>query len=286
MWIPHGPSNGVKKVGSVKSGTYQCTWNITDDGKGMLNGTLRIFINQKSGTPLGKEFATPARGEKHPFDERLYCISSQVSFGNNDIAFCDADYIGLKEDPAHLTFTLNCQTEETDIQLHPLFLVKKDGFDIVKTEPTDDKPAVFDTKQVVVDPKTGDFDKFAYNKDNGPDGKKRLYGVSAFKDPRATLNVSFKTQTQANWAWITNYMGQSTKTVPFAPDWSNFSGKKDDKRNWLLIDGNVSEETGVFNVSVQFALSGPAGWNPLVYKEFTYTKQAPKPAGATGAQWR
>jgi hypothetical protein len=272
MYVPAGRKSVVKH-GSVGKTEYQCQWNISDDGKGLLNGSLRIFINHRSGTPIGDDFSTPQRGEKHPFDERLYCIGSNVQFGNNDIAYCDANYVGLKEDPCHITWQLNCPTEDTDIQLHEKFLIKddKEGFGIVKEEPTDDKPAVFDTKKVEVDPKTGQFERFRYTKENGPTGEKMFYGVRSFKDPRITMNVSFKTAKMENWAWTLQFIRHSMNFVPMIGSWTQMGKTKDDKRNWLLMDSNVTEETGFYNVSFQMALSGKAGWNKNIYPTFKPT---------------
>jgi hypothetical protein len=276
------PSSGIKKRGSIKSGTPQCTWTISNDGKGLLNGTLKTFLNAESGSPADSQLAVPKRGDRHPFSELLYCVDSSTNFSSGDIAYNDANYVGLESDPCHIQWTLNCPTEETDIQFHPKFAVKGEkGFDIIETEATEDIPTVFKQKEVIIDPKTGAFESFAFSKENGPTGKKKLYGVKSFKDPRITFNISYKTQKVEYWTWAIKFIKCSIDAVPLGPSWTRISGK-DDKRTWLLIDTNVTEETGIYNVSLQFALSGDNGWNELMYEKFSATVSNPAAGGAQG----
>lgn len=261
------------------------TWNITDDGKGMLSGTARFF--EDAGSGRRNTGSGPKTGSKHPYDERLYCTGYSQSFGANDVSYIDANYIGFASDPAGVSWSISTPSEEADIQTHPKFLKKsgKDkGFDIIKEAATEEKAAVFDSNEVNTNA-AGDFESFANSPKNGPDGEKRLYGVRAYKTPMPAVTLNYKTAKQEYWSWTTLNVGKTYNIVPMLGAITDFSKGSTPKRNWLLTDASVTEESGFYNVSITFMASGGNGWNPLIYDVGDVGEVPSKPAGAGGAQW-
>lgn len=147
----------IVKHGGPPSGTNQVEWSITDDGNGVLSGTLRVFIDSAGGgggggsimpsqlgTPLFTQYQgnngltnplsgsadgaarlhpkAPKRGDGHPFDGRLKCYGATINYNRMGIAYCDAQYAGLISDPCGFEWELTCPTEEDPIELHPNFL--------------------------------------------------------------------------------------------------------------------------------------------------------------------
>lgn len=263
-------SKQVLKKGSISSGTPQPEWRVTDDGKGMLTGTLKLFIDAKTGAShnASEMSVIPKRGDKHPYDERLYCNDVQTTFGSNDIAYCEANYVGLLQDPSGIEWELNTPTEEDDILTHPDLVSVKANWGTVTADGYNNNGQIpWDTKNVIIKPDgRGDFGGFKNNEHNrSPEID--LAGVEKWKVPRATMRVTWNTASQANWIWAVKYLGYQTKSVPLAPDWTNVS---DQNRSWLLSSTSVTQYGGtIYRIQAEYILSGQTKpWNKLIYKEF------------------
>lgn len=250
----------ISKHGSISSGTPQPEWNITDDGRGVLSGTLKVFIDIVTGSTSGAASA-PQRGDKHPFDERLICVSSQVSHGTGDIAYAEATYTGLTQDPAGIEWKINCPTEEEQIQLHPKFGKKGEaGLGIVKEEaaaPT--WQPVYDESMVVLGGKgKTEFESFKVNQktiDND------LVGVTSYKVSRPTVSVSLQTANQGLVNDALRNTGKQYAVVPYGPPWLTST-----PRTWLFTSCSVTETSGIYKIESEFMLSGlTKPWNKLIY---------------------
>lgn len=264
---------GIQKYGEVRDGTPQPEWNVSDNGKGLLSGTLKFFYDYKTGRAVGGTLSIPKRGDRHPFDERLVCSQVQTNYGTNDIAYCDAQYVGLLSDPTEGEWQLSCPTDEDPIQTHPDFLLIGEGkFNIITGPLQIGQLPKFDPNQVLFDPAKGGFQRF---KDTPATREKDLLGITSFKVPRATMKVTFHTASQPYWFWAVQYLGYQINYVPLAPDWSNVSALN---RSWLLSSSSVSEYgASIYKVETEFTLSGIGEdgrgkpWNKLIYKTFSLT---------------
>jgi hypothetical protein len=261
-----GPQKGIKKVGGPPSGTPQPDWEVTDDGKGLLTGTLRFFYNVETGKP--NLLPAPARGTKHPFDERLICKDSSSSIGSNNIGYVNASYIGLSQDPTIPEWELSCPTEETSIQMHPAFNIPEGtagSMGVIKTAgvaPTF-VPTYNDNMVVKGGPTNSDFEKFKVSPDTI---SKDLVGVETYKVMRPTITITIQTANQALMLDAIRNTGKQYSQPPFGPPWLATEG-----RTWLFTSLSVSEYSGIFKLSTEYMLSGLSAdgkgktWNKLIY---------------------
>jgi hypothetical protein len=268
---PESHKAGIQKYGNVRDGTPQPEWNVSDNGKGLLSGTLKFFYDYNTGKSVSGGLNIPKRGDRHPYDERLVCSQVQTNYGTNDIAYCDAQYVGLLADPTEAEWELSCPTEEDPIQTHPDFLSIGEGkFNILKTPLVAGKLPAFDADQVMADPTKGGFQRF---KDMKLTREKDLVGVTSFKVPRATMKVTYHTASQAYWFWSVQYLGYQIQRVPLAPQWTDVTALK---RSWLLTSTSVTEYgASIYKVQTEYMLSGIGEdgsgkpWNKLIYKTFS-----------------
>ena len=266
MQYPAPFNKGIEEYGNVKSPLPQPEWNVSDNGKGLLSGTLKMYYEHKTG---GKNTTIPPkRGDKHPYDERLICSNSQINFGSNNIAYCDATYVGLVQDPSEVEWELSCTTEEDPIQTHPNFLKRGEGmFDIVTEDVSDDKPIKWDSDQVLFDYTKGGIQRF---KDSKKARDKDLTGITAFKAPRSNFKITFHTLAVPTWAWVVQNLGYQTGAIPMGPEWTSVVVFN---KTWLLISSSVTEYGGgIYKVTCEFMLSGIGEdgkgkpWNKIVYR--------------------
>jgi hypothetical protein len=136
------------KKGGPSSGTPLPEWSVSDDGAGLLSGTLKVFIDGNAGltskgTASSKGFGAdgksvnanggfgpaksaadgiPATGSRHPFDGRLICYGTSTSFNSMGYGYVEAQYIGLLQDPAGVEWELSATTSDEAIETHPKFL--------------------------------------------------------------------------------------------------------------------------------------------------------------------
>lgn len=275
-------NKSVERAGSVKDGTVQPEWNVQDDGRGLLTGSVKFFYNYKTGTSSVGLDGMPTKGSKHPYDERLVCNNVSVNYQSNDIAYVDASYVGLKQDPSGIEWTLSAPTADEAIDKHWAFLEiqTKGGFGVFAADqpsPTtnnfydpDTKFPIFDPQVVIANPKDG-FQRFAVSDKTR---EKDLVGVESYLAPKCTMQVTWHTASEAYWFWAVQYLGWQISYVPLAPAWSNVTALN---RSWLLTSSNVSEYSGIYKVSAEFTLSGNGKdgkgkpWNKLIYRTFSPT---------------
>jgi hypothetical protein len=177
-----------KQYGGPANGTPQAEWSVSDDGMGMLTGTLKLFIEDplfkqgggsgggspsgagslfnvykgnsgvtKSKTPpnQGLGEGIPMRGDPHPYEPALKCFGVTVNRGAMGIGYCDAQYVGLLYDPAGLEWEITCPTEDDSIETHPNFLKTGDDKKSSPTEKAKDESNQFKVvKRNGIDPNT------------------------------------------------------------------------------------------------------------------------------------
>lgn len=315
---PTGYKNGIRSYGGPADRTPQPEWHVTDDGKGLLTGTLRRYVNgavaggdsnwtgvggngsiagggggswpttlHTGGNTLGyangdsSSGIVPKKGEAHPFDRRLVCTDFTVNYQGNEIAYIDANYVGIEGEVAGIEWELTCPTEETPIEMHPDFLSigtssiatgQQSGFDTVTQSGINPKTnAPYWNRQVVkVDDETQRFEGFVYSTETTMN---KLAGVTSYKLPRPTLRITYSTKTPTTISANILATGKITDKPEFAPAWLSTAGSSGtvqnpnaNYRNWLLSSTNVTEMAGIYKVQNEYILSGEGGWNPIIYK--------------------
>jgi hypothetical protein len=270
MIFPSNSRTGIQDFGTPKDGTPQPDWNVTDDGRGLLSGTLKFFYNHKTGKPAGDVITSvPKRGDRHPYDERLVCKDVQTSFGSNNIGYCDANYVGISQDPSGVEWSLSCPTEEQSIALHPRFVIpvgKEGAWGHLIKIGADGVPQ-WNTE--MVKPVDGDiyktFESFVV-------GEKTinadLVGVESYKVSRPSLSITLHTANKQMLFEAIRNVGKQYILPPFAPDWADASR---DKRTWLFSSLSVTEYAGIYKLDTEYVLSGIGSdnkgkpWNILIY---------------------
>lgn len=262
----------IRKYGETASKTPQIDWQVTDDGRGLLTGTMKYFYEVSTGKPMGSDFVLtlPRRGERHPFDERLSCKDCSLTVGQNDIGYCDANYVGLNLDPTDAEWSISCPTEEDPIQVHPMFPLKADkqgSFGIVIEEGVAPlyQPK-YDPKMVVLGGKSfTEFDKFKVSPEIIA---KDLVGVTSYKVPRQTMSLTFHTANKVILNMYMNGVGKQYRKVALAPDIATVAG-----RSWLFTSLSVTEFAGIYKLDCEYTLSGVGSdgngkpWNELIYAD-------------------
>ena len=125
-------------------------------------------------------------------------------------------------------------------------------------------------------------DKYAWNKDKkefpqyfedlnvyGPGLTKQevddartnpLYGVESWLVPGATLRTSFSGASIPSW--VMHGIGEITK----APQGLSKLGVIiPPKRNWLKLGPKIQSKGNTYQISAEWMLSGPSGWNKQIY---------------------
>jgi hypothetical protein len=271
--VPQLSMREIKKYGTPNQKLPQVDWQVTDDGKGLLTGTMKYWYDIATGKPLDPLVIAklPVRGERHPFDERLVCRDVNTTVGSNDMGYCDANYVGLSIDPTEPEWSLSCPTEEDPIQTHPMFALqvgKEGSFGIVLEEakaPTFQPK--YDTKMVILGGKqNNEFEGFKVSKETID---KDLVGVESYKVTRQTLSMSFHTANQIVVQTFLGFVGKQFKEPAFAPSFLTST----EGRTWLLTSMSLSEFAGIYKIELEYTLSGMGSdgkgksWNKLIYKD-------------------
>lgn len=268
--FPSSHQSGIQKKGTVPDGEPQVDWNVTDDGRGVLTGTMRFFYDYRTGRSADG-VSVPARGERHPFDERLVCKDVQTSYGSNDIAYCDANYVGLKQDPSVPEWSLSCPTEEDPIETHPMFQTpkgKEGSFGVIEEvgdASTQYYPKWNDQMAETTGKVNKEFKAFKVSKETI---EKDLVGVESYKVTRPTMSMTIHTANKELLFAAIKNTGKQYLSIPFGPEWADVSKIN---RSWLFTSLSVTEYAGIYKMDMEFTLSGIGPdnkgktWNKLIY---------------------
>lgn len=253
-------------------------WQVQDDGLGVLTGTVTYTHHMGGDGGTVPDVYVPKQCEQHPFDKRLFCKDYSISYGSNMLATITVNYIGLRSDPAGVTWELSGPTDEDSIDTHPKF-AEWAAIGTLGT-PTAGNPnppldyyrkdgtVNWNYENVEVD-NDQRFVGFKYNETNI---KRDLVGVKSYKVPRATLKLSFSTSSVAHIMWLTSGLGKYTERIPLLDDKSDdgkmFNVSKSNQ-SWLLTSSSLSRVANVYKGQAEFTLSGPLKpWNKLIYPKF------------------
>lgn len=232
----------IKRFGGL-DGLKQPDWHISDNGYGLLEGSLKVFYNHND-KPISTDIV---KGSTHPFDERLKAFDITINYGKNGVAYLDAKYIGIASgNVTEPEWSISGTTSDESIQFHPDF--KK--FCEELTSPAYiqgqnyTQTAESRTTGVILDDKNN-FEKFAPKHPYLP-------AIEQFVVPAATCEVTFYTNdiSIATFALADN-LGGTTSKIPYAPEFLTASGDK----NWMLTSTSVSPHGVIYKCSWTFTLS-------------------------------
>lgn len=244
--------------GNTPDQTFAPDFSISEDGKGMMTGTVRFFYN----CPYDKPPNNVVRaGASHPTVKKLLCNSVNTTIQSNNICYVEASYVGIEEDPAGVEWTLNTQTEDVPIENHPDFADPDKNWGTVTQAGYNTLGIPYwDTKNVVVN-SDGEFGGFRNSESNREKG---FVGVTAYKVPRATLSVSFYT---AKSDLITDAVDSLAKAGSPPVGIIGAPAPKGGGE-WFVTSVSVSQySTKVFQVQMELTQSGPRGVNKYIYPD-------------------
>lgn len=253
MTTPSEPPNPRQNVThGLVNGVFQPQWTISEDTRGLLEGTvaIRYTMNPSSpGTP-----PLPGRGSPHPWDLRLKCYKTSAQMGNNGQAIVTSDYIGLRLDPTLAEVETSGSTTSQPLPLHPNFPSMA-----MATKPTASNPNfVYMPFVDTVNNNRKDFERFNVN--TAPEG---LRGADSYSAPRATVRISFYT---ANQGTVSRYL---SNVGTYADTPLNANGPLPAGGNFLLNSVNVSTYGTVYKLSCEWIMSEQGStWSEKIYRKF------------------
>jgi hypothetical protein len=219
-----------KQFGDVSGLVEQPDWNITNNGRGLLEG-VAIFKLSHSGQDAPN--IPVARLSAHPNDSRLTCWDVETTYGKNGLATCTAKYVGIANgimtDPE---WTMSGAASEQSIRFHPKF---------------DEWVAMANKEKTKIR-----LDEQGYFVSFGPKHPK-VPAVEQFVAPSGSCKVSFYTKSKELWYKKSiGGLGKWTNIPSYGPSYLNASVAK---LSWLLTSTSVNEYANIFKVDLDFTLS-------------------------------
>lgn len=226
----------------------QPDFSISDDGRGLLQGTYKVYYHSVSGMP-----PLPSRGSPHPRNTGLTCLKAEAQFGMNNSCVVTAEYIGIRNDPTYAECEVSSTTGETSMVFHPKFAEFAIEKPATKANPNYEFKPWVDT----VNNNGKDFERF--NIASSPGG---IGGVESFLTPRATVRVTFYTKGGA----ASRLMGNIGKTAT-TPTYAN--GPMPSGGDFLLTGVSVTPYGSIYKVSAEWTQSELGKtWNKYIYEKF------------------
>lgn len=248
-------ANDVTKRGSVPNKTPQPDWTITDDGRGVLESSVRFYFENKANrVPSG----LPKKGEAHPADSRLKCYKVSYTQNKNEYGYAQADYIGLEAgNQSAGEWEVTSSTSETSIIFHPDFeALAMEEKGTAGSNGQGGSPTKW--KNYVKTDEKNEFEAFTVD---APDD---LAGIEAYLTPQTVCRVTFHTTQASLVGGVMRGLGKTRSTpygVPNVP--SSGSG------NWLLTNASASEYGNIYRIQTEWTLSTRnKPWNEKIYKQF------------------
>ena len=231
----------IKRFGGL-DGLKQPDWHISDNGYGLLEGSLKMFYNHND-KPISINIE---KGSSHPFDSRLKAFDITINYGKNGVAYVDAKYIGIATgNVTQAEWSISGTTSDESIQFHPKFeKFLSSAIPPYTLGGTYPQTSVSKLTGVILD-NDGNFQKFAPKHPTVP-------AIEQFVTPAATCECTFYTSdiSIATFALKDN-LGGTTSQIPYAPDFLTASGNK----NWMLTSTSVTPHGVIYKCSWTFTLS-------------------------------
>ena len=224
----------------------QPDWSVTDNGRGLLEGTAKIFFTHKSNeTPSG----LPTRGSAHPYDSRLQCHTSNTTFQRNGIGYCEAQYIGIKNgEMTEPEWTLSANTSDQPIELHKDFekWINEGGLTRNTQGNFSGQVVIRDGRKTIELDDSGNFKSFGL-------GHAKVPAIENFSVPQGNCKVSFYCKNKEVWFKLSvGGLAKWCNKPPYAPDFLDASPAN---LSWLLNGSSVTEYGNIYKIEVDLILS-------------------------------
>lgn len=234
------------------SDVYQPQWNVSEDTRGLLEGTVTYRVQTNPTRPVVPPL--PGRGDVHPWDGRLRCHNSTSQFSEQGQVLITAQYIGLTQDPTLAEMEMSASASMQSLQLHPNFVTMA----MVKPPTAADSNYDFYPYVDTVNDNRKDFERF--NAITAPEG---LKGADSYYAPRGTVRVTFYT---SNGGLATKYVsnvGTISGSIP------NSNGPLPSGHNYLLANVSVSTFGVIYKISAEWMMSEQGySWSDAIYRGF------------------
>ena len=228
------------------------SWSVSNDGIITLTETITVdHSNLTSAFDPSDEMDIDSA---HPTYAYLRKTGGTVTYkGFKDVWERTRVYQGI--DTTFETYRLEQTTSQEPIETHPDFVDEIGG---TGADPLNN--AVFDSDEETAELK--------YFPSNAP---QNLGGVSDYLVSGVTLqHIKVKTCSTScpNWESLDKVAtqggpGSCEPTLPDAP----FSSSYSDGYEWLMVGCSQEKIGGALRVQYNYRLSGPKGWNDLIYKD-------------------
>jgi hypothetical protein len=234
--------------------SIQPQWQISEDGRGLLEGTLEIKQKTDALYPNWNYGVIPKKGNNHPWESRLKCYKTSTQFSSQGTMSITANYIGLLQDPTYSETETSGTTSGANVQLHPNFPAMA-----FKVPPSDSNPDPSWMPYVDTQNKEGiNFEKF--NALTAPSG---LKGVESYYAPKATVRVTFYTAQMS----IANKMLDNIGCIADKPYLAN--GPLPTGGNFLLTSASISTYGTVYKITSEWMMCEQGVlWSTDLYRAF------------------
>lgn len=249
-------TTGVKKQGNVPNKTPQPDWSINNDGRGILESSVRFYYENKPNTiPAG----LPKKGDPHPADGRLKCYKVSFTQGKNEYGYAQAEYIGLENgNQSEGEWEVTSSTSETSIIFHPDFeALAMDEKGTVGDSGNAGTPTVW--KNYVKFDEKHEFEAFTVD---APDD---LAGIESYLTPQTVCRVTFSTTQASTVGGVMRGLGK-TRSTPYGCTAVPSGGEGG---NWLLTNASANEYGNIYRIQTEWTQSTRGKpWNEKIYKQF------------------
>ena len=246
-----GGEAGLHLIGQVHN-VIKPGWQVTEDGRGLLEGDLSIQYTSSPDFPKPPGF--PNRGQGHPFDSRLKCYKSSSTMSSAGSVVVQASYIGLTQDPTYAETETSGTTSGNPIPLHP-------NFQVIAMAVKPD--ALGENFQYYPFVRTQNEDGLNFERFDAVKAPEGLRGVESYYAPRATIRVSFYTASASTAQKMLTNIG----TIDDKPYLAN--GPMPTGGNFLLTSASVTTYGTIYKISSEWMMSEQGHkWTPYLYRAF------------------
>jgi hypothetical protein len=232
-----------------------------------MEGTAIYHVSKTGGT-------TPTIGATHPYDNRLRCISVDLTYGASQIVAV-TNYMGLLRSPTRAIINWPGATGQDPIETHPAFVEATSDFPepLAGTISAAWNGALFvrpdAADETTADAGSGEVDSYAEFR-GFYDPTNKMFGTTSYLVANPIIYLSY-------WSTDPPSLAQQMTIVDSIPGVQ----QPPDVVNWLFLTPQYREIAGgmFYQVTETYMGSGPNGINDYIYKDGDATPGGVAPGG-------